>query len=163
MELNNDHIKAFAIESNIISGIDNDQAHEIHAKALTELLSTNKLTINSVQLFIQTIEPTSELRTGDKEVVIGGIRLPNSAQSQMRLLFLLKRINNVEGQHPWFTHYGIMELHAFTEGNARLARAAWLWNMFHKNNFKMEEPFSVVFYNQTFVRYLGFNKAINGE
>ncbi len=158
-----ERVLSFAQVSNILSSIDSPAADQVHCDALVELLSYNKINVQHLTNFVLALEPTAELRQGDKEVVIAGFKLPNSTTSNIGLLFLLKKLSNGDNQHPWFTHMQIMELHPFTDGNSRLARAVWLWNMVKNFNYTGEQPFFSVFYNQTFERYLGFNAAINGE
>ena len=163
INLSNELLYQFAIESNRMSDITNPAADVVHHEALVELLTSEKITTNTLLTFVTKIEPMSGLRENDKEVVISGTRLPNSTTSNIRLMFLLKKLNSGEGQHPWFTHMNIMELHPFTDGNARVARAMWLWNMVKNFNFDLHTDFSRTFYNQTFERYLGFHLALNGE
>lgn len=153
-----EHFKQFAIKSNILSDILNDAADDIHTNALIKLLTLNKLNFNSLIDFVKAIEPASDSRK--EQTIIGCYKLANVSDTNTLTMFLLKKINTGELVNPWTIHMELLHIRPFTDANSRLARALWLWVMVKYHNYKFEDTFGRLFYQQTFVRYLGLNSVM---
>ena len=139
----------FAKESNVIEGIHDTKADEVHANALNQFLKEPKITTRKLEKFVSIIEPKAYLRVlpVDK-VFIAGHEAPKPVEMQPKLKQLLKLVNKNE-IHPWTVHCQYEYLHPFMDGNGRSGRALWLWQMVKFVYWNFGIPFLHKFYYQT--------------
>lgn len=150
--MNEEGLKSFVFESNRISDIDSEAADEVHLVALTKLLKVKNVFIEDIITFIHQIEPTSNLRTSENILMINGEKLIDGTLASGQLLNTLRLVRNKEIR-PWTTYSEVNYYCPFTDGNSRMARALWLWQMLTQFNWDMQYPFLQMYHYQTLNKY----------
>lgn len=116
---------SFVEESNMIEGIFR-HPYQSEVDAHVKLISTVGLTVDDVESFVRSIEPTAILRAGQGMNVIVGNHMPPSGG--MNIVYSLMELlaNSEVCDDPFLIHVRYESLHPFTDGNGRSGRALWL-------------------------------------
>lgn len=125
----------FVVESNGIEGIDGATGDEVIA--FEHFLDLGTLYLGDVLNLLNRFAPGHLLRTGiGQEVWIGNHKAPAGGPNIM--LALVEIISSVEMwkqglafASPFNVHRDFEKLHPFTDGNGRVGRAIWAWQMLH--------------------------------
>ena len=148
--IQDDLLIKFAIESNNIEGIFDDEKHREHADSLKTFLNLPKINVSDLVDFVSKIQPNARLRQkhGDN-VWIGG----KSAQDPITVAKSLDKVlYQINGDmiSPFVSHQHYEKIHPFTDGNGRSGRALWLWQMMKFHNYNLKCLFLRMYYYQTF-------------
>jgi hypothetical protein len=141
----------FAKESNKIEGITDLKRQHIHANAIEQLLSLDRVLCTAdVDEFVYAIQPNAEFRLFPGMDVRVGHHMPirggKTVQSIMcMVLSAISRNDNSAHQN----HIAYESLHPYTDGNGRSGRALWLWQMHKYEGYKGELLFLHKWYYQT--------------
>lgn len=116
-------MRDFIEESNRIEGIEGVSARDIQAHEI--FLSEPVITLEALVKFVDLIQPGAVLRNrvGFNVRVGNHIAPPGGPNIEDHLRTLLTR-NDLSA---WERHTRYLNLHPFTDGNGRSARALWLW------------------------------------
>ena len=140
----------FIKESNLIEGIHGNPT----SREVTELaffLGVDYLTLDNVSCLQKVFAPGFPLRRRqgmnvrvDEHIApLGGSQIPKLLDS------LLDRINYDDRLSCHEAHLRFESLHPYLDGNGRIGRAIWAWQMTHKGGNAFNLPFLHRFYYQT--------------
>lgn len=125
----------FMLESNKIEGIDCTTGDEVIA--FEHFLGLNELYIGDVLNLLNRVAPGHLLRTGiGQEVWIGNHKAPAGGPNIMIALHEIMNTvvlwnQGLASASPFTVHRDFEKLHPFTDGNGRVGRAIWAWQMLH--------------------------------
>ncbi|UFK26723.1 hypothetical protein [Roseobacter phage RDJL6] len=161
MDLNNqigeNTLWQFMRESNYIEGIPETNHDDLDAH---RMLLREGPTVQSVSGFVMMIEPRARLRkvTG-LDVQVGSHVAPRGGpQVEQGLRDIL--LHTLAGD-PFQVHRRYLNLHPFTDGNGRSARAIWLYMML-RLGFPVARGFMHEWYYQSLAHYDRTEGATNG-
>lgn len=137
--MNEQYLKRFLRESNIIEGIDRVTKAEI--EAAKKFLELKEIKVQDLQDYIKATQPDAVLRDRvGLNVRVGNYRPPaGGSDIREELEGMLANISNDKFGTPFESHYAYEGLHPFTDGNGRSGRLLWLWQMI---NFEYEPTLS---------------------
>jgi hypothetical protein len=125
----------FVIESNRIEGIEGATGGEVIA--FEHFIGLDTLYLGDVLNLLNRFAPGHLIRTGvGQDVYVGNYKAPAGGPNIM--LTLAEIIGRVEmwkqglaHASPLNVHRDFEKLHPFTDGNGRVGRAIWAWQMLH--------------------------------
>ena len=138
--------RAFIRESNKIEGIFREPT-EAEITRLQKFVLLPTLTVEDIVEFVSFTQPDARLRDnpGVPGVRIGDhIAPPSGPEIRHNLEVILSEMQH-GNLSTYEAHCAYLNLHPFTDGNGRSARAIWLWSM----NGKAPLLFLHTFYYQT--------------
>lgn len=125
----------FMLESNKIEGIEIATGDEVIA--FEHFLSLKEIYLGDLLNLLNRFAPGHLLRTGiGQDVQVGSYEAPPGGFSIMLVLReILDRIEmwkqGLPYASPFHVHRDFENLHPFTDGNGRVGRAIWAWQMLH--------------------------------
>ena len=146
-------IERFVSESNAIEQINRPPTDdEVVAHSL--LFSLKELTIQTLENFVEMIDPEKKLRRTTGQDVRIGIHYPEPGGPNVvtQLEAILADAN--QGFGAWLIHNRYQHLHPFTDVNGRSGRALWAWQMLKKGR-DIDRGFLLEYYYQTLFEYDG--------
>jgi len=149
--MNPNHILDFARESNAIEGLDEIARNMSHAKALEEFLALDGLDVPAVVKAHQLIEPSAKFRdhdTGMRIRIANHIPPPDGIMIRTMLEDILEYVNN-DTATPFENHVAFELLHPFTDGNGRVGRLIWAWEMVNNHQYDLAQGFLHIWYYQS--------------
>ena len=145
-----DQLKKFAIQSNEIEGIYDEDRHLIHFDCLRNFLCLDKIDICDLEMFVSRIEPGAFLRSDPEHIVyIGGNKACDSSLISSKLEKVLYQVNH-DMVSPFISHQEYEFIHPFIDGNGRSGRALWLWQMVKHHRYNLNYLFLQMYYYQSF-------------
>jgi hypothetical protein len=122
--------REFVRESNRIEGIHREPT-EAEIKRLQNFVLLPKLEVDDVVDFVKFTQPNAVLRDN---ISVHGVRIgehiapPSGPEIRFYLGEILGQMQ-MGTLSTYDAHCAYLNLHPFTDGNGRSARAIWLWNM----------------------------------
>lgn len=122
--------REFVRESNKIEGI-NREPKEAEIRELQNFVMLPKLEVEDVVSFVRFTQPDGRLRDNPS---VPGVRVgshiapPSGPEVRMNLGIILGEMQ-FGSLSTYDAHCAYLNLHPFTDGNGRSARAIWLWSM----------------------------------
>ena len=142
----NTDLREFVRESNRIEGIHREPT-EAEIETLRKFINLKHLEVEHVIGFVRFTQPNARFRDnmGVPGVRVGDhIAPPSGPEIRKQLEFILADMQ--DGRTSTYdAHCEYLNLHPFTDGNGRSARAIWLWSM----NGRAPLGFLHTFYYQT--------------
>lgn len=148
--VNTGKLREFIIESNKIEGIYTPPSFDF-VDNVRDWLQLNSLISRDLLWLAEKIDSSIQLR--DKvglNVIIGKhVPLLGGNEVVIKLESLLTRMN--QGLDPYIIHKEFEKLHPFTNGNGRIGRLIWLWQMLILYNDWPELGFLCTWYYQSLI------------
>jgi hypothetical protein len=142
-----DQVLAFLLESNAIEGIFKEPT-AAEVKAAQAFLGLRSVKVKDICTLQAVVAPGRPIRdTTGMNVRVGGYVAPTGGHQIIDSLALL--IANMENLNPWSVHCKFEQLHPFMDGNGRVGRLLWAWQMRQAGQDPFALPFLHGFYYQT--------------
>jgi len=125
----------FMLESNKIEGIEGTTGDEV--AAFQHFIGLSSLYLGDVLNLLNRVAPGHLLRTGvGQDVYVGNYKAPPGGPNIMLALSEIMGTITLWKQglpdaNPFNVHRDFEKLHPFTDGNGRVGRVIWAWQMLH--------------------------------
>ena len=121
------NLENFARESNQIEGI--PEVTEFEIRALSNFLDSTTVRFDYLLKYLKVCQADAVLRVRrGLDVTVGDyVAPPGGPDIGDKLDAILRSIPELV--HPYLVHQHFEKLHPFTDGNGRMGRAIWAWQM----------------------------------
>lgn len=136
----------FAKESNRIEGITNSEANERMFNKLEAFLKIEYLQLSDIFEFNEYGVFRDKL---GMDVRVGDYYPPKGRKNLIEEVRLLLDFINEKKYDAIQAHHIFESIHLFTDGNGRVGRAIWLWQMVRQHNYDLSRGFLWEWYYQS--------------